>query len=163
MLRIIFLGITKSLGKRAFSDSLLELIVRLTLGVVFLFACYHKITDPARFAKVIYGYGLFPASAINLIAIIMPFVELYAGLALVLGIYPRAGAVAVNTMLLAFIISITINLIRGHEFDCGCFSFGGSVHISNMQLLVRDVILFLMGLDVLLFNQGRMWCIRQGR
>ena len=37
---------------------------------------------------------------------------------------------------------IAFNLIRGHEFDCGCFSFGAkSSHLSNVSLLVRDVVM----------------------
>jgi len=148
--------------RKLFQNNMLELILRLFIGVLFLFACYHKIAEPARFAKIIYGYYLFPASLINLIAIILPFVELFAGLSLVLGIYPRAAAAAINTMLLTFIVAVTINLIRGHQFDCGCFSFGGSGHTtSNVQLLFRNLLLFFLVLEVLMYDKYRMWCLRQ--
>jgi uncharacterized membrane protein YphA (DoxX/SURF4 family) len=137
----------------------LELGARWFLGLTFIYASYHKIALPAHFAKIIYGYDLLPGASINLIAIILPFVELFAGLALVLGVYPRSAAAIINGMLLAFIVGITINLVRGHEFDCGCFAFGerGSTS-SATQLLVRDAILFLLGLYVLRYDGRRKWC-----
>jgi putative oxidoreductase len=138
-----------------------ELIVRWILGALFIYASYHKIVNPAQFAKIIYGYYLFPDISINLIAIILPFLELFSGMALILGIFPRAGAIVINAMLLGFIIAISINIVRGHEFDCGCFSFGGYGHTSSAgQLLFRDTIGFLLGLYVLSYGQDRKWCIR---
>ncbi|MBW1840314.1 MAG: DoxX family membrane protein [Deltaproteobacteria bacterium] len=140
----------------------MELIARWVLGVIFLYASFHKIIDPEHFAKIVYGYYLFPDVSINLIAIVLPFVEFFSGLALILGIYPRSGALIINGMLLAFITALTINLARGHQFDCGCFSYGDRGYTySAIQLLVRDIILFVLGLQVLFFDRQRKWCIRQ--
>jgi len=137
----------------------LELGARWFLGLTFVYASYHKIALPAHFAKIIYGYGLLPGASINLIAIVLPFLELFAGLALVLGVYPRSAAAIITGMLLAFMVGITINLIRGHEFDCGCFAFGKQGFASSAaQLLGRDVILVLLALNVLRFDGRRKWC-----
>ena len=106
--------------KSLLSNNRLELIARWFLGIIFIYASYHKIIAPDHFAKIIYGYYLFPDFFINLIAIILPFLELFSGLALLLGIYPRSAALIINGMLLVFIIALSINLIRGQEFDCGC-------------------------------------------
>jgi len=57
------------------------------LVTIFVFASYNKILAPADFAKIIYGYDLFPPVLINLIAIIVPFLEFIAGLALIIGFY----------------------------------------------------------------------------
>jgi len=148
--------------KRLLQSSWLELIVRWVLGSIFLFACYHKIVDPAQFAKIIYGYYLFPGYSINLIAIILPYLEFFAGIALILGVYPRSAVLILNIMLFTFIIAISINLIRGHEFDCGCFSFSKSRQtFSAIQLLIRDIICFFLGLHVLFFSNHRKLCFRQ--
>jgi len=97
------------------------LAARWFLGITFIYASFHKILSPADFAKIVYGYNLFPEISINLIAIIIPFLELISGLALIIGIYPRSAAIIINILLLAFITVLAINMIRGHEFNCGLF------------------------------------------
>ncbi|MBU1169896.1 MAG: DoxX family membrane protein [Proteobacteria bacterium] len=139
----------------------LECLVRWTLGGVFVYASIHKILDPSEFAKIIYGYQLVPGYVINLSAIILPFVELFTGLFLLLGIYPRSSAILANVMLGIFMVAISINLIRGHEFDCGCFSVNKNGHTaSNIELLIRDAIWFVFGLLPILFRTERLFVIR---
>ena len=146
--------------KRLFDNSRIELAARWILGITFIYASFHKIIAPADFAKILYGYDLFPGVLINLIAIVLPFVELFSGLALILGIYPRSAALIVNGMLLGFIIALSINLVRGHEFDCGCFWPGQTGYTSSVELLlVRDIIYFVMGLQVFLYGRRRRACI----
>ena len=70
----------------------IELVLRWILGVTFLYASLYKIIEPAQFAKIIYGYYLFPDISINLIAIILPFVEFFTGLFLILGINKNCWA-----------------------------------------------------------------------
>ena len=145
-----------------FKHPLAELIARYVLAAVFLYACVHKILHPADFAKIIYGYKILPGWAVNLAAITMPWFELAAGLSLLLGFYPRAGAILVSGMLLVFILAISFNLIRGHEFDCGCFSIGKAGHVSDARgLLIRDILYFLGGLQVLFFSGQRKLCLKQ--
>jgi putative oxidoreductase len=147
-------------GKTLFRNPWLELAARWFLGLTFLYASYHKIIAPAHFAKIVYGYYLFPHVTINLIAIILPFIELSAAVALILGAYPRSAALIVIGMLTGFVIVLSINLIRGQEFDCGCFSFGDPGHSSPAgQLLIRDIIYLIAGIEVLLFDGRRLWCI----
>ena len=141
------------------NNSWIELAVRWILGLTFIYASYHKIISPADFAKIVYGYGLFPEIFINLIAIVIPFLELIAGLALIIGVYPRSAAMIINALLLVFVTVLAINLIRGHEFDCGCFSAGQSGYTSSSEVtLVRDVIYFILGIQVVLFEGHRRSC-----
>jgi len=138
----------------------IELAARLILGVTFVYASYKKILAPAIFAKIIYGYDLFPAVLINLIAIIVPFLELVAGLALIIGFYPRSAALIVNLMLLVFITALSINLIRGHEFDCGCFSKGTDTQETFVgPLIFRDFLILALGLHVFFYRNVRKLCI----
>jgi len=148
------------LFKRILQNSWVELASRWILGATFIYASYGKILSPADFAKIIYGYGLFPAPLINLIAIIVPILELVAALALLLGAYPRSAALIVNVLLVAFIILISINLIRGHEFNCGCFALKNSAdQVSSSTTIVRDFIFLALGLQVFLYKQPRRWRI----
>jgi len=139
-----------------------ELVARWVLGTAFIYASYHKIIEPAQFAKVIYGYYLFPPFSINFIAIVLPFLELFCGLALVLGIYPRSAALVINFLLIAFIVALSINLIRGQEFDCGCFSFSERGYTYSVrETLIRDIVFFGLGLLVIFFSHHRKWCVLQ--
>ena len=138
------------------NNSWIELAARWILGLTFIYASFHKIWSPAEFAKIVYGYDLFPHVLINLIAITIPFLELVAGLALIIGAYPRSAVIIINALLLAFITVLAINLIRGHEFDCGCFPAGQSGYSSSPKTtIVRDVIYFVLGIQILLFDGNR--------
>jgi putative oxidoreductase len=146
--------------KNVLENNWFELTARWILGLTFIYASYHKILAPADFAKIIYGYALFPHAVINLIAILLPFIELVAGLALVLGIYPRSAVLIINAMLVAFIIVLSINLIRGHEFDCGCFSVEKAGFLSSTEpMLVRDIIYLILGVQVFFFRGMRKGCV----
>ena len=141
------------------NNSWIELAARWILGITFIYASSYKIISPADFAKIVYGYNLVPAILINLIAIVLPFLELTAGLALIFGVYPRSAAVIINILLLVFITALTINLIRGHEFDCGCFSAARNEHPGGSGLmLIRDLIYFMLGMLIVLFEGHRRYC-----
>jgi uncharacterized membrane protein YphA (DoxX/SURF4 family) len=147
--------------KHILQDSWIELAVRWIVGLTFIYASYNKILAPADFAKIVYGYDLFPNGLINLIAIVIPFIELVAGLALTVGLYPRAAALIINTMLVAFIIVVSINLVRDHIFNCGCFSVRQDGIFSSAEaLLARDIIYLTLGLQIFLFRGTRRACIK---
>jgi uncharacterized membrane protein YphA (DoxX/SURF4 family) len=149
-----------NLTEKFLENSWIELAARWILGLTFIYASYHKILAPADFAKIVYGYDLFPSGIINLIAIVVPFIELIAGLTLILGIYPRSAVMIINGLLVMFIIVLAINLIRGHEFDCGCFSAKEAGYFSSAgSTLVRDIIYLILGLQVFLFQGIRRICI----
>lgn len=144
------------------SNGWIELAARWILGLTFIYASLHKILSPADFAKIVYGYNLFPMVLINLIAIILPFMELITGLALIFGIYPRPAAIIINGLLLAYIVALSINLIRGHEFHCGCFSAGEGGHTETPAMtILRDIIYFILGLQVILFSGIRRMSIKR--
>src|ERR1051326_5667029 len=69
----------------------LTIRVQLALGVFFVAAALPKIVDPPSFAHMVYNYRIVPGAAINLMAIVMPWIELLCGLALILGIWTPAA------------------------------------------------------------------------
>ena len=95
--------------------------VQIALGAIFVAAALPKIADPPSFAHMIYNYRILPGSLINLSALVMPWVELLAGLCLILGVWTRSARWIVGLMLVVFMIAISINLFRGNAIDCGCF------------------------------------------
>jgi putative oxidoreductase len=143
--------------KKLWHHRWVELVARLVLGSIFIYASYHKILAPDEFAKIVYGYDLFPSETINLIAIIIPFIELISGIALIIGIYTRSAAIIIIGMLAAFVIAISINIIRGHEFDCGCFSSDTSQAVNSAwQTLGRDMIFMMAGIYIFAYRKEKI-------
>lgn len=128
-------------------NAIVLFLLKLILGITFIYAAYHKIADPVKFAKILYGYAIFPGASINILAISIPFIEFIAGICLIFNILFRSALLLVNILLLSFILMIGFNFLRGHQFDCGCFSFSNhSQVLSNIYLLIRDFILLLSGI-----------------
>ncbi len=129
--------------------------VQIALGVFFVAAALPKIVDPPGFAHMIYNYRIVPGALVNLMGLAMPWFELLAGLALILGIWTRTSAALIGALLLVFIAAISFNLGRGNAIDCGCFdvaSAGKSVaeRLADMRLVVvRDVGMLLMVAQIL--------------
>ncbi|MDQ5858874.1 MAG: DoxX family membrane protein [Acidobacteriota bacterium] len=122
---------------------------------MFVVAALPKIADPPAFAHMIYNYRLLPGGLVNVLALVLPWVELLAGLALILGVWKKEAAVVAAVLLLVFIVAIGVNLARGHAVDCGCFdvrSAGKSREelLAEMKwVLLRDVGLLLLVAQVL--------------
>ncbi len=96
--------------------------IQIALGLFFILASLPKIVDPPSFAHMIYNYKILPWALINPMALIMPWIELFCGVALVLGIWKGTSRTIIAAMLLVFIAAISVNLVRGNAIDCGCFS-----------------------------------------
>ena len=139
----------------------LTIRVQLALGAIFVIAAIPKIADPPSFAHMIYNYRLVPGSLINVSALVMPWVELLAGLALILGIWRAAARNVIGILLAIFIIAISINLARDNAIDCGCFNVAdrGKTHeqrIFDMKVdVVRDLGMLLM--------VGQLWWAEKRR
>lgn len=107
-------------------------------GIVFLAAALPKIGDLAGFAGSVHNFHLeplLPVAATNLLAMTIPWVELVAGLALLLGVHPRAGAVVYTALLLVFTAGIVAAMARGLSFECGCFGKAGAGTVGAWKLL----------------------------
>lgn len=117
---------------------------------MFLVSAIPKIVDPPAFAHMIYNYRLVPGGFVNAMALVMPWVELFVGLTLILGVWKREAAILAGILLVVFMVAIGINLARGHAVDCGCFdlrSAGKSREqlLSEMKwVLIRDAGLLLL-------------------
>ncbi len=145
----------KLLYSNFLSNPWFEFSLRVVLGTIFIYSSVHKIINPKQFAEIIYGYNLFPLYSINLIAITIPFAEFVAGISLVCGIYPKASSIIIISLLTGFIISISINILSGHKFDCGCFTFGKTDNYANRQLLFRDILFLFTSVFIFFYKQDR--------
>ncbi len=126
-------------------------LASLVVGAFFIWAAIPKLQLPLEFAKSIWNYDIAPAQIINLSALIMPGFELVCGLGLCLGLWRRGSGLLVSALLVLFIIAVSYNVMRGHEFNCGCTStktlvtdlyFAG--WNDKLMLLLRDFGLLVM-------------------
>jgi uncharacterized membrane protein YphA (DoxX/SURF4 family) len=127
-------------------------LARLAIAGLFLGACIAKIRDPAAFALSVQRYRILSGEWINIVAIILPWIECTAGLAILFGTarWRAAGAAVITGMLVVFTIAISLNLLRGIEVSCGCFSTRADASVSDAWNLVRNVSLIWLSLAVFL-------------
>lgn len=111
---------------RALSDSA-GTLARLGLAAVWLVSGAVKIADPYQFYGAVRAYRLFGPALADVIAAVVPFLELGLGLLLVLGLGTRLVAVLSALLLLAYLAGVAQSWARGLTIDCGCFGGGGQV------------------------------------
>ncbi len=99
----------------------LFITARLILGIVFLYASFDKILHPAAFADVIINYRILPDVLTHLTAVVLPWLEFFLGLALLLGVWLPGAVFLCNLLLVIFLGTLVFNLARGLDVYCGCF------------------------------------------
>ncbi len=118
-------------------SSRMELGVRWLVGGLFIFAGVLKALDPAEFANDIANYQLLPWTGAVVGSFYLPWLEIFAGAALLFGIW-KSGAIRILLLLmLAFVQALFAAWLRGLNIHCGCF--GKALATSNYALLfLRD-------------------------
>ncbi len=125
------------------------------LGVVMVAAAWPKLVDPPAFAQTLYHYRLLSAGLLHPAALVLPWLELLVGLALVLGPGRRGAAMLALALMLLFGGALGLNLARHNPVDCGCFGSSGPPRSPEERLgslrwaLLRDGVLALLALHLL--------------
>ena len=115
------------------------MICRIILAAVFLLASVPKIIAPHEFAIAVFRYQLLPDAAINLMAIFLPWIELVAAIAILIPRTSAASAAILFGLLAVFTAAISIDLVRGINISCGCFTLGADAGPIGWWEVVRDV------------------------
>ncbi len=110
-------------------------ICQIAIGGVFIYAALPKIGDLESFAGQIHNYRLLPLPVENLFAMTLPWIELVIGLALVLGIRSRSGAVLATGLMAVFMVAIAQAVARGLDIECGCFGTADGTDVGVARLL----------------------------
>ncbi|GDY22274.1 hypothetical protein LBMAG56_36210 [Verrucomicrobiota bacterium] len=127
-------------------STLITWILRLIIGGAFVLAGGLKIANPAKFALDVSNYRLVPHELINLVAILVPWVEVTAGLFVLAGIWLRAAALVITGLTVMFLFVIGSALARGLNIECGCFGTIGGKHVGLVNLAIDLTLLYLAGL-----------------
>lgn len=109
------------------------------IGMLFIVSALTKIAGPASFALAVKHFRVLPLWAVNIPALLLPWCELTAGVALLSNRWRKAGAVIVLSMLCAFVGAIGAAMVRGLDISCGCF--GEASGKAGAGLLVLDLLL----------------------
>lgn len=139
--------------KTVLSNKYLLLVIRLFLGFIFIYAGMEKIADPDGFSRSINNYKLLPFSTINIAALILPWLEVIAGILLIFGVAVKENSFIISSLLGIFIIAIAISLFRGLNIDCGCFGTAGGAKV-GAQKLIENTFLVLLGIQLIYFGGG---------
>jgi len=113
-------------------------VLRLFMGAVWLYASYEKILYPHEFSQAVYNYQILPNVLVNLVALILPFLEFLMGLCLIIGLWLPGAAVLSTLLMSVFIAALVFNRIRGLDIDCGCFSVEATEGPAVLWTVVRD-------------------------
>lgn len=129
------------------------LLLRLILGVVFVIAAYGKLLHPDVLVSTVINYNILPLGMAKLFAYTLPWIEMIAGLMLIIGLGTRGASFALSWLLLSFIIAIWVNIKRGVSMECGCFDIFGMNEKIGSAILIRDII-FLLVTVILVFTKN---------
>lgn len=142
--------------KRVLSHPAVLLGSRFVLGMVFIVAAVEKISQPEGFATAIEAYEMTPVAVVNILAVVLPWLELICGLFLIGGVYVRGGSAVLAGLLVLFIVAISAAILRGLNINCGCYGASGGTPVGWNKVL-EDV-----GLLVLAWHLIRFWPSRPG-
>lgn len=135
--------------------ALVSVPLRLYLGGVFVVAGYGKILEPFDFALSIATYQILPLTLVNLFAILLPWLELFTGVFLIVGLLTKENAFLVSLMMVMFTAALGIALSKGLQINCGCFASGEAAVEISYRTLLRDLTWLAMGLFIWKYDDGR--------
>ncbi len=140
-----------SFMKKVLTSEYLSLAFRVYIGWVFLQAALSKIHDPALFAENVANYRIIPYLAINLVAIVLPWMELICAFFLFFGLRIKATATILSGLLFLFTLLVIITIFRGVSMNCGCFDAVGEP--VGWAKVIENTIWLLMTLQIFFFDQ----------
>jgi uncharacterized membrane protein YphA (DoxX/SURF4 family) len=124
----------------------LQRILHLLFGGVFVYAGIMKAWNPMVFLDDVRSFALLPDPYAAMLSMFLPWLEIFAGLAVIAGVLRKAGLVVLNLSLLMFLGAIIIAWMRGTDIRCGCFGGSSDAASSYIELIIRDLVLLNLGI-----------------
>jgi len=123
--------------------------LRVLLGLTFLAAAASKAAYPVEFAAIVANYQLLPEALVNPVALLLPWVEIACGAALVAGVWTRGAALVLCKLMVVFLAALGVSVMRGLDVQCGCFTVAPQAGASMRADMIRDGVILAVGLLVL--------------
>ena len=127
-------SITRSiLGKKWLAP-----LLRVSLGVIFIISSLSKLPHQSEFTTTVMSYRILPDALARPLAAVLPFVELFVGCCLVLGLFTQFASALSILMTMGFIVADVWAMARHVEgFRCGCL--GNLVNLTHTASLGIDL------------------------
>src|SRR2546423_9410404 len=115
-------------------------VVAIIIGGIFIYAGAVKVIDPAEFARDIDNYKMLPWQVNVWLALYLPWLEIFCGLALMTRVLYRGGVFILTALTALFIVITIIAKTRGLDISCGCFGHA-TKYLNFTRHLVLDFVL----------------------
>lgn len=113
-------------------------------GAVFIFSGSVKAMDPQLFLVAIRGFRVLPDPFAAWLALGLPWLEIFCGLAVICGFLRSGALLLLNVCLFVFLVAIAVAWSRGLDIECGCF--GSAIKTGMGTELAMDLVLIAIGL-----------------
>jgi len=117
----------------------LLLFLRAGLGGLLLVSAVTKFHYPELFVDAVLSYDLLPESLARFYGSVLPWVELFVGFSLILGIFSTLAAGVSALMTVSFVVANIYSLFHPGAHACGCL--GQLVNLSHPVALTIDFVM----------------------
>jgi len=117
-------------------------LLRVGLGMVFVYSGLSKAMDLIYFSGIINAFGILPQGLTHGAGILIVGAELILGLGLVLDLKGSLGGILI--MLLGFMAVAGYAIYMGYDIDCGCFGESdpeAEAFSSLRTVMIRDMVM----------------------
>ncbi len=111
------------------SAAVLEIALRVGLGGLFVYAGAAKVPDLEQFFWDVHHFGLTSWDVSMVLAMFLPWLEIVAGVALIVRRFHHGAVCIVGTLSSVFFGAVASAWWRGLDLTCGCF--GKEVNATN--------------------------------
>ena len=121
-------------------------VIAILIGGLFIYTGVIKAIGPVEFARDIDNYKMLPWRVAVWLALYLPWLEIFCGLALITRILYRGSVFIVTGLISLFIIASIVAKARGLDVSCGCFGHASkylnfSWHLALDFLLLGGLLL----------------------
>jgi len=128
-------------------------LIRLALGVIWIWAAWEKLRGPRTFVQAVRAYDATPEWMSKAIDYGLPTLEFCIGIMLIVGVAVRLAAILSTVLLVVFLIGIVQAAARDIKISCGCFGGGGATDNTRYALeILRDLGLLVLAVYLVLWS-----------
>jgi len=144
--------------KELFTNEKVLLAFRIILGSIFIAASVGKLSNLDQFATLVASYNILPHGLSTVYGYLMPWLELFIGSFLILGIFTRFASALSIPIIISFVIANSYQLLIGAGGSCGCF--GDVIPLTLSQSLNLDALMLLFTVP-LIIRKTRLLSVEQ--